>query len=281
MHRATHPSVPVESPTRLSETRSIFALLAAPFAVDELAWRVDRSGVKDGKPWASVVAYINARTARKRLNEVMGQENWRIEYGSGPGTGVLASLSIRVNGEWITKQDGADTSDIAATKGGISASFKRAAAVWGVGEYLYGIGGAWAEFDARGSHSSKVDGRWFKWHPPQLAAQFLPEGGASARARPSRLEMAPDEQAHEARPETNSASSSRGNGDKHEPETASETMTLEKACAFLIPFGKMKRQPLGEMLPKHREDVKSGRDWAAAQHKFRDYVTAVDLLLAS
>lgn len=153
--------------------RALYDKLAAPFAADELEWRVAQSGAKNGKPWAKVLVYIDARAARRRLNDVAGPANWRVEYGQGPANGVVATLSIRIDGEWIAKQDGANTTDIEATKGGISDAFKRACAVWGIGEYLYGAGESWADFKENGSQSSKIEGAYHKWDPPKLKAPAL------------------------------------------------------------------------------------------------------------
>src|SRR5688572_22993021 len=110
--------------TPTTNTAEIFALLFAPFGPDELEWRVGRSGVKNGKPWATLLAYIDARAARARLNTVLGPENWTVSYGTGPGNGVIATLSLRINGEWVAKQDGADPSDIEPVKGALSGAFK-------------------------------------------------------------------------------------------------------------------------------------------------------------
>lgn len=183
--------------------RSIYDQLAAPFAPSELEWRVGQSGLtKDGKPYAKVLVYITARAARRRLNEVVGPANWKVEYGQGPANGVVATLSIRFGEEWIAKQDGANTTDIEATKGGISDAFKRACAVWGIGEYLYGAGESWADFNDKGSESSKIEGKFYKWNPPTLKAPALPklaagvvahfEGVAKSAPLPSGVTRGPD-----------------------------------------------------------------------------------------
>lgn len=153
--------------------RSLYDALARPFDESELEWRVAQSGIKGDKPWAKVLVYITARAARKRLNEVAGPANWTVTYGDGPAGGVIATLGVRIDGEWIYKQDGANTTDIEATKGGISDAFKRACAVWGIGEYLYGAGESWAVFAENGSESSKIENKFHKWNPPKLKAPAL------------------------------------------------------------------------------------------------------------
>ena len=50
---------------------------------------------------------------------------------------MVCNLSIRVGGEWISKEDGAPFTDFEAFKGGISDALKRAAVKYGIGRYLY------------------------------------------------------------------------------------------------------------------------------------------------
>ena len=47
------------------------------------------------------------------------------------------------NGSWVTKSDSADYTDIEEIKGGASSALKRAAAVWGIGRYLYYLPRVW------------------------------------------------------------------------------------------------------------------------------------------
>jgi hypothetical protein len=83
-----------------------------------------------------VVAYVDARDIMKRLDVVMGPENWQDKYIRTDG-GFICELSLRIENEWITKSNGSNDTKIAAQKGGISGAFKRAAVNWGVGRYLY------------------------------------------------------------------------------------------------------------------------------------------------
>ncbi len=50
---------------------------------------------------------------------------------------MICYLSIRCDGEWVTKSDGAGDTNIEAEKGGISDALKRAAQKFGIGRYLY------------------------------------------------------------------------------------------------------------------------------------------------
>src|SRR5690606_29358478 len=72
----------------------------------------------------------------KRLDDVMGTENWQDKYIRTDG-GFICELSLRIEGEWITKSNVSNDTNIAPQKGGASGAFKRAAVEWGIGRYLY------------------------------------------------------------------------------------------------------------------------------------------------
>jgi hypothetical protein len=104
--------------------------LKEPFPKSELQWRKGRSN--------TILAYIDARCVMKRLDDVVGIDGWQDSYKSIDGR-TMCELSIRINGEWVTKSDGAGDTNIEGEKGGISDAFKRAAVKFGVGRYLYYI----------------------------------------------------------------------------------------------------------------------------------------------
>lgn len=153
--------------------------LEAPFHPNQVLWRIGRKSKEKNK--AEVLAYIDARAIHERLNEVVGCDNWKVEYTpvdlgmievkekdtivKKHIKGFICSLSIRIDGEWVTKQDGADVTDTEPFKGGLSGAFKRVAAVWGIGRYLYNLPPTWVEIDSYGN---------FK--PPTLPDWALPEG---------------------------------------------------------------------------------------------------------
>jgi len=99
------------------------------------------------------LAYVDARDVRERLDVVCVQENWQTRT---PFKGCC-ELSIRVNGEWITKTDGAGETDVEGVKGQYSDAFKRAAVCWGVGQYLYGMPNKWYSLKKRGNSYAFTD----------------------------------------------------------------------------------------------------------------------------
>jgi len=149
-------------------------MLKVPFLPRDIEWRVCRSGVsKTGAPWIMALAYIDNRAIMDRLDNTVGPQNWRNEYTQAPCGGILCGLSVKIGGEWITKWDGADNTDVEATKGGLSGSMKRAAVQWGIGRYLYGLTENFAtviQGKQEGSHSSKVKGvdGYVNWLAPTL-----------------------------------------------------------------------------------------------------------------
>jgi len=120
--------------------------------------------------------YLQARPVMDRLDDVVGAENWKDEYVPIAG-GFICKLSLRIDSDWITKEDAADTSDIEAIKGGVSDSFKRAAVKWGIGRYLYDINASWADIEPRGNSYA------FKETPKLPAMGAARRGYGASQAR--------------------------------------------------------------------------------------------------
>jgi len=157
------------------------------FPATDIEWRVQSSGMRGGKPWAMVLAYVTNRAIMERLDTICGPQNWKNEFQPAPGGGILCGISIKCGDEWVTKWDGAENTDIEPIKGGLSGAMKRAAVQWGPGRYLYKLDTGWAAFTENGAHSDliyptkedqkrKTNGKYHKWDPPQLPAWALPVG---------------------------------------------------------------------------------------------------------
>lgn len=176
-----------------------FKALSEPFAPDDVEWRIQSSGTKNGKPWALCLAYITNRGIMNRLDEVCGPENWQNEFRPGPLGGVICGISIRVDRgtqglDWITKWDGSDETDIEKIKGGLSGAMKRAGSQFGIGRYLYNLDATWAVIGDKGQFSAKTkDGTWFKWSPPALPSWALPAGTKSTGGRAADFTPEPEE----------------------------------------------------------------------------------------
>lgn len=146
----------------MSEASKIYAALKEPFNPKVIHWRVGATTKNKDKGIA--LAYLNARDVMKRLDDAVGMENWQCKY---PFQGCC-ELSIRVDGEWITKSNLAGETQVEGEKGQASDAFKRAAVLFGVGRYLYYLPNAWHPIKPQG-RSYVLDGE------PQLPSAFLPK----------------------------------------------------------------------------------------------------------
>lgn len=144
------------------------------FHPEDIEWKPIALSRKTGKGLAA--AYVTNRAIMDRLDEVCGPGNWKNAFTAGPDGGVLCGLSIRVDGEWITKWDGAENTDIEPVKGGLSSSMRRAAVQWGIGRYLYRLPAQWVPVDERGR---------FK-RPPAMPQAYTPAEADTEETSPDR-----------------------------------------------------------------------------------------------
>lgn len=114
--------------------------LKNPFDPKFVKWRVGATNKEKTK--AIALAYIDSREVMKRLDDVCGVGGWQDKYVPVDG-GFICELSILIDGDWITKSNAAGNTKVEAIKGGASDALKRAAAVWGVGRYLYYLPNVW------------------------------------------------------------------------------------------------------------------------------------------
>ena len=155
--------------------------LAAPFGDDDVEWRIGHVAESAGR--ALVLPYVTNRAIMDRLDAVAGHDDWRNEYLPWREKGVLCGLSIRVAGEWVTKWDGADQTDIEPTKGGLSDSMKRAAVQWGMGRELYRLPALWWDGIEKRGRS------WAITRKPTLADAM--KGQEAPRQQPSASQSPP------------------------------------------------------------------------------------------
>ena len=135
-------------------------LLKEPFPEADIEWRPQRSGVKkNGDPYAMTLAYVTNRAVMDRLDDVVGAANWKNEFKASPNGGIICKLSIKVDDEWVTKEDGAENTKVEAVKGGLSGSMKRA---------------TFGNFHQYGKNSIKINNSWHKYDNPTLPSEFLP-----------------------------------------------------------------------------------------------------------
>lgn len=122
--------------------------LECPFPSSAISWRIGHKA-KDGKK-AMLLAYIDARDAMERLDRACGFENWQCRYTLADAGLLICDVGIRCAGEWLWRSNGAGDTQVEAEKGKCSDAFKRAAVLWGVGRYLYGLPSPWVAIDQYG-----------------------------------------------------------------------------------------------------------------------------------
>jgi hypothetical protein len=113
-------------------TDEIFDALEAPFEPHEVKQREGDRG--------RLLSYIDAPTARRRLNAVLGRDGWACDMEVFPN-GVKCRITITLpDGNTLTRADLGGypkmPSEEDSFKGGASDAFKRAAALFGVAAYL-------------------------------------------------------------------------------------------------------------------------------------------------
>lgn len=137
--------------------------LKAPFKLSDLEWRVG-STFKQGSK-GLLLAFVDARAIEDRLDKVFGVEGWKNEYYI-HDKGVICKITATAeDGTIIEKSDGAEYTDINSFKGALSGALKRAAAVMGIGRYLYDMP----------SVNVDLDNKRFKGKVEAIPDQFLPK----------------------------------------------------------------------------------------------------------
>lgn len=128
-----------------------YKALAAPFPEQDVEWFV---GVTNqAKTSGLAIPFITARAVQNRLDEVVGPGRWRNSFIEWKDGAQLCEIQIYDEDmkQWVGKIDGSGDTDIEGVKGGLSASFKRAATMWGIGRYLYSLDTVcWVDIEPRG-----------------------------------------------------------------------------------------------------------------------------------
>lgn len=122
--------------------KDIFAQLTAPFAPEEVGWKVQATN-RD-RTRGLVVAYVDARTILDRLDEVVGPEGWQDAYevlaDRETERGRLVEVKCRLTVLGVTKEDVGEGDSL---KAAFSDALKRAAVKFGIGRYLYRLEKTW------------------------------------------------------------------------------------------------------------------------------------------
>lgn len=228
--------------------KQILEALKKPFRPEDIEWKAQSASKKSGQLKILVVPYLDARAIQDRLDEACGLY-WSTQFtqievptGKGPKQGFSCTLSIKVDNEWVSKADGAEVSDIETIKGGHSNAFKRAAAQWGIGRYLYDLPTYWVPVQKNGQNNVygnfKVNGNQEQitgyFNPPTLPKTALPEGFAYSNSQ-----QQPSQENHIEEPQRNEApnrDSSKNQSTKQRPSKGAEKKPKEHLIELLSSF---------------------------------------------
>ena len=178
--------------------------LRAPVPDELLSWRIQRSGERNGQPWALLAPYIDSRILMARLDLIFGSDGWQSRSViGGYGAEVMAksrrdgseyemlvqhgAVAVEIgiwNGEeWIWKGDGAsDQGGDSPIKAAFTYGFRRAAVAWDICSVrdLYMIDTIWANFTENGRYRDRIKGQWHNWDAPR----FYGPGGEFEKIKP-------------------------------------------------------------------------------------------------
>jgi hypothetical protein len=182
------------APGEVDDAEFVAAALAEPFDPRELKVRPAATDRKQEAGNALAVVYIDARVVQERLDAVLGVTGWQDEYQPLPDGTVLCRLRCKIGGEWVTKADVGGQSKQPdggnRVKAAFSDALKRAAVKFGVGRYIYRLGGQWLPWDGKKFTATP---RLPQWALPKAAPKQLP--AAEPSARPAASKPAPPDRA--------------------------------------------------------------------------------------
>lgn len=126
---------------------------------DELQLRI--GGVYASSKGVTLLLYKDARADMRVLDETVGGENWQKKYYEVKGN-LFCSVGIRIEGEWVWKDDCGTESNTEREKGEASDAFKRACVNWGIGRELYTAPFIWLSFPEDAFKDGKLTAKWQK-----------------------------------------------------------------------------------------------------------------------
>jgi len=162
-----------------TEKADIWSRLAEPLPNGVVYWRQDGKPItRDGKQFARFVAYIEANTARERLDAVVpGEWDLTLELlpplpGIDDGAeGTACSFKARLQILGVIREDVGTGRDY---KAAATDAFKRAAVRFGIAHELYAYEQNWVQLDGDGKNAKPIEDPGVVY-----ARRFGPTNGAS------------------------------------------------------------------------------------------------------
>jgi hypothetical protein len=175
---ASDPNVPTGLTATAASVKDLIANLEVPFHPSVIEWRVTNAS-KSGPPRGQVMPYADQRAYTDRLNALVTPAGWTRRYAVHTSANferskdkkivakVLVTCELTIFGLGSHSATGEQWAD--DPNAGTSAeaqAFKRAAACFGLGRYLYYFTGSWVDLDDHKRPKSV----------PQLAGWATPSG---------------------------------------------------------------------------------------------------------
>ena len=174
-----------------TDKADIWSRLAEPLPNGVVYWRQDGKVIaRDGKYFARFVAYIEANTARERLDAVVpGEWDLTLELlpplpGLDDGEGTACSFKARLQILGVIREDVGTGRDY---KSAATDAFKRAAVRFGIAHELYAYEQNWVQVDGDGRNARPVEDPGAVY-----ARRFGPANGASIPDEAPSINTAPE-----------------------------------------------------------------------------------------
>lgn len=176
----------------IDKVRAFVAELEVPFSPSLIEWRVVR--VSEDRSRGQILPYADQRAYTDRLNELFTPAGWTRTYtvqtsatfersrDNKVAAKVFVTCELTIHGigshsatgeEWTDNENAGTSAEAQA--------FKRACSCFGLGRYLYNLGGVWVELDEHGhpAETPQLDG----WATPEgwrKGLRSLPHGESGA-----------------------------------------------------------------------------------------------------
>ncbi|PEP92713.1 hypothetical protein CN582_24680 [Bacillus wiedmannii] len=165
---------------------NIMESLQAEFPFEQLGWKITHTFESQGRFFAYVAPFVDARAIQDRFDEVFGIDKWQVSYEKWGEKATKCTISVFLNERWISKEDGSEESDYSSVKGGFSNSLKRAAVLWGVGRYLYNVKPCKVELSTRSNGQNSIyvsyQKKGYYFTPPTMIQQKNKQGSSQKKA---------------------------------------------------------------------------------------------------
>ncbi|HFJ9466576.1 Rad52/Rad22 family DNA repair protein [Bacillus sp. FSL L8-0199] len=167
--------------------------LQAEFPFEQLGWKIIHTFESDGRFFAYVAPFVDARAIQDRFDEVFGIDKWQVSYEKWGEKATKCTISVFLNERWISKEDGSEESDYSSVKGGFSNSLKRAAVLWGVGRYLYNVKPTKVELSTRSNGPNSIyvsyQKKGYYFIPPTMLQQKHKQGRSKKEPSNGRVSL--------------------------------------------------------------------------------------------